>query len=875
MNASQPEYRSTWLWKQAFAVQRDDSSEDEQQFFMSNYEAMRERVKPLVSQIEADIPGLTIHDITHLDALWDMASLVTENAISINPVEAFVFGASILLHDAGLTLAAYPGGLEELKSTLAWRDMVAKAALTAEEQGSKQFDVEDPPQEIVEQVLPKVLRRLHAERAEVLAEQSWQGKDGSKHYLIQDDELRQFYGPTIGQIAHSHWWPARDLAREFSENLGALAIHTHNTVDRLKLACLLRVADVLHIDSRRAPRFKRALLKPAGLSSLHWSFQERFARPYIERDAVVFTVGQPFGREDADAWWLAHDSLLTVDRELRDVDMLLQDTGRNQFNVRRVEGVSSANRLALTVRTKDWQPVDARVRISDVPRIVEQLGGSKLYGDDPTVALRELIQNAADAVQARRRIQNRSEDWGTITVGLYSENNQTCLFVEDNGIGMSERVLTSSLLDYGESFWRSDIAVEEFPGLMKAGMRPIGRFGIGFFSVFMLGSNVRVYSRRYDSAKETGRMLEFRVGLGRRPILSSALGETAPIDGGTRVEVILDKNPLARGGLLRHTDAFSNQNMRLESLVGWIAPNLNVQVVTQMNRRTSLVSRPGDWLRITDNQLECRLDPDSSPEQFKPPNGTSGLMCKITDSHGQVYGRACIWTGYSAYSYANGCVTISGLRATRAYNVRGILLGEAATVARNVSRPIAPPEALAVWATSQAEKIASLELIGEIQARVAEVVLECEGEVGELKLVRWGSKWLSRSEFEERIASHSEIAISFDGEFEYDEAEDDVLPRDFDYGFSVSDEVAITLKHDGSIVHIGPRKWPRCATGKPKPAFSNVALLVENLILQVWNNGVEEKAEAHVVGTVDDVDIVREVTVFRRTDIVAKSVTGY
>ncbi len=51
--------------------------------------------------------------------------------------------------------------------------------------------------------------------------------------------------------------------------------------------------------------------------------------------------------------------------------------------------------------------------------------------------------------------------------------------------------------------------MEEFPGLMAAEMHAIGRFGIGFFSVFMLGSIVRVYSRCCDRAQGTGRLWSF------------------------------------------------------------------------------------------------------------------------------------------------------------------------------------------------------------------------------------------------------------------------------------------------------------------------------------------------------------------------------
>jgi hypothetical protein len=48
-----------------------------------------------VFQIAGDLRGMAVHDISHLDALWDSVFSVAE-AVDINPPEAFVF-ASILL----------------------------------------------------------------------------------------------------------------------------------------------------------------------------------------------------------------------------------------------------------------------------------------------------------------------------------------------------------------------------------------------------------------------------------------------------------------------------------------------------------------------------------------------------------------------------------------------------------------------------------------------------------------------------------------------------------------------------------------------------------------------------------------------------------
>lgn len=861
-----PDFSQTWLWQKAFEASRLDSTTEEQKFFRTQYLSIRERAAQLVSRIGADLPGMTVHDISHLDALWDTASLVAADVVDINPAEAFVLGASILLHDAAMSLAAYPRGLEQVQATLAWKDAIARLALAAEESVNGQFDIENPPNEIVQRIVPDVLRSLHAKHAEELVEQAWSTEDGSQMYLVEESDLRRFYGPTIGRIAHSHWWSVQQLEQEFSEDLGAIAKLTQNRIDRLKLACLLRIADALHLDSRRAPRFLRAITNPSGISALHWSFQERLARPHIELGAVVFTTGQPFGREDAEAWWLAYDTLNTVDRELRDVDLLLQGCGRQVLKARRVKGAGSPEMLARLVETRGWRPVDARLQVSDVPRIVENLGGSKLYGNDPTVALRELIQNAADAVQARRKYENRPADWGLITVELLSEGGRDWLIVEDNGIGMSEQVLTGPLLDFGTSFWRSPLAMEEFPGLMAAGMHSIGRFGIGFFSVFMLGPVVCVYSRRCDKGQETGRLLEFRGGTSARPILSPAPGKPVPIDGGTRVEVQLKDNPLQAGGFL-YINSYPNRTMQLAALVGSVAPNLDVAIAIKEKDDTQPVARPGDWLKISDFDLVRRLNPNIDGSLSDTPKADRALMRPIEDPKNQVFGRAYISPSRFSFSPGGGWVTISGLRASRLHNVEGVLLGKAMTAARDAAQPLATKEALAQWASEQAELIAGSVKDEERQARSAEVVLECGGEIGNLKFIRWGADWLTKSEFEDRLRSVTEIAISFDGEFNYDEDQDDVHPKEFREDFVGSDDMAIVLKHDGGILRIGNSSWPRSIIGQPKGSNSNVDAYVRNLIRLAWRENLEEEEEKErIVGKVGDSNITRSVTVFRTAE---------
>src|SRR4051794_3608286 len=91
-------FKNTRLWRAAlveFELSGPDAEESD--FFRLHLLGMRERVKPLVSRIAADMPGYTVHDITHLDALWETASLIAPNELTLNPPEAFVFGGAVLL----------------------------------------------------------------------------------------------------------------------------------------------------------------------------------------------------------------------------------------------------------------------------------------------------------------------------------------------------------------------------------------------------------------------------------------------------------------------------------------------------------------------------------------------------------------------------------------------------------------------------------------------------------------------------------------------------------------------------------------------------------------------------------------------------------
>lgn len=531
-------FRDTGLWRRAFIA--DGAGNDPHALLTATYSTFRERAATLTGQIAKALPRLTIHDVTHLDALWETADLIAGDGYPFNPAEAFVFGGAVLLHDAALCFEAYTGGQSGLREHVEWKD--AFAAIETQHAGI-------PLDEKLDEADFSAMRSLHASRAAELGTASWIDPDGEAIYLIENLELRKHYGALIGQVAASHHWPIEDVLSKLPHQLNALpSMPREWRVDPVKVACLLRCADAAHIDSRRAPDFLRALANLHGVSADHWTAQNWLER--VDRDtddpdgrSLLFTSGKAFSEKDAQSWWVAFDAIRLVDRELRaSADLLERRQQRLEspaFHMQRVTGATSPEVANETIRTNGWMPKAVEIHVGNLERLITQLGGTKLYGDTQilVVALRELIQNARDAIAARRVLDK--DFAGRIKVDIAKQEGTHVVTVSDDGVGMSYRVATGPLLDFGSSFWASDLARREFPGLLASGYRSVGQFGIGFYSIFMVASSVRLSSRRFDAGLEDVTQLRFPNGLSLRPIISSGAPVDFPVSSSTKVTFVL------------------------------------------------------------------------------------------------------------------------------------------------------------------------------------------------------------------------------------------------------------------------------------------------------------------------------------------------
>ena len=527
------------LWRRTYAESLSDPTVSR---LVTSLRSARERASLLTSRIVDSLPGLTLHDISHLDALWGVASTIAGDDYTLNPLDCYLFGMAVLLHDAALCHEAYSGGQDAVRATTVWKDAYNRRFTNQGNVDPNDVDFE-------------ALRSLHAAQAATLATKSWCNDEGDPWYIIDDADLRNEYGPLIGQIASSHHWDIEDVASTFAIPRPAAAfLHSDWTADPLTVACLLRAADAGHMNSARAPTFLLKILQMNSVSKDHWTAQNRLGHLSYNHDhpaQLVVASTAPFPRAEASAWWVAFDLVDQLNRELKQCDGILRTAAgasRQLFARTAVTGAGNPKELAKYIETQGWEPTDSTVHVSDVASLVGRLGGEQLYGtgaDGLAIALRELIQNAADAISARRLIGEPVFE-GRIVVRLTKDplNGSQVLEVDDDGVGMSTRILSRELLDFGKSFWASERASTEFPGIHAAKHSPIGRFGIGFFSIFMAADKVEVFSRRFDAALHDVRCLSFDHGLSLRPVLSARKPENFGMDVSTRVKLELKPNVL-------------------------------------------------------------------------------------------------------------------------------------------------------------------------------------------------------------------------------------------------------------------------------------------------------------------------------------------
>lgn len=447
------------------------------------------------------------HDISHINAMLKHLDWIIPPSTQkeMTPVDWLLITLAIYFHDLGMLVTTqefderigneeFRSFLDALKNDQNSQDYLGRAKKMPPEQQERFF-------------FQEFIRENHATRIK-----EWITGRHSRHW-----------GDTVKPIAEEIAKLTDPLPARFRENLATVCeSHHRDNLNRFDLyplsqrygndpleianvqyaALLLRTVDLIHVTKDRTPSIMYRTIKfsdPKGVDE--WdkqktTFSVRHAgRRFIPDDQAthIITLSADFTEERP--FFALTEYLAWADVEIRqtkrwgDQSRTEKDAASFWFPWQGVRG---------DLRVEGNEPQQMRFEF-DRGRLLDLLVGHAIY-NDATVAIRELLQNAIDAVRFRHHLDSREAEatgrpvppMGRVSVSWYKETRR--LVVEDLGTGMDLDIIKYHLMRVGSSFYDTPQFAAEHKGFT-----PISRFGIGILTCFMISDDIEIITIKDSS----------------------------------------------------------------------------------------------------------------------------------------------------------------------------------------------------------------------------------------------------------------------------------------------------------------------------------------------------------------------------------------
>lgn len=483
-------------------------------------------------------PEYTDHGTKHIQEVMESAEALIskESWPIINSEDVATLLLAILLHDCAMHLSEdgfinlvtkereYNEAFGDKPWPDLWQQFMAEAKRFDERKLKSLFDdtepVRTPPLDPLEMtkrdrlLIGEFLRRHHPRLAHEIA---LSGIPGPQSQGLSLGSIPGHIKNLSGIVARSHGMDLRrsvDYLNSQSKWGARRTLGVHVTY----LMAIVRIADYLQIHSARAPQ---ALLKVRALRSPvsrgEWSAHASIKDIHQETDdpEAIWVEAAPENvkiyiklrhlltdiQRELDACWAVLGEVYAPKRELSSFGL----------TIRRIK--SNLDDTDAFARTVTYVPHQASLETSGAELL--KLLIQPLYGDRPTVGIRELLQNAVDAcLELRDYIEQHPEvpqseynqQDADVTITLEKRTDGTkWIKVADKGIGMSVNTILNYFLKAGASFrssnaWRRQHENEHGqPRVIRS-----GRFGIGVLAGFLLGDEIHVTTRHVMSKRDEG-----------------------------------------------------------------------------------------------------------------------------------------------------------------------------------------------------------------------------------------------------------------------------------------------------------------------------------------------------------------------------------
>lgn len=508
-------------------------------------------VRPFSEILKANelyfFPEYTDHGIKHIENTLQYAeNLIAEDTFNyLTPEEVGVLLLSVVLHDIGMhtNVAMFKNMIEGKYDDLVglfpngrtWKELWASylydCQYWGEEKknnvfGSQDYkniqkpDLDDLQKlnEYDKKLIGEFLRIHHCRIAHEVSIKGYLGSD-NKPFVRDGIDLDPDYIRIAGIVARSHGMDVRDTF-EYLEGLSGDR-YTPFGIHAVYLMVLLRLADYLQIDSSRTSKTMLSINAPRSSYSLqehktHLSIKNvEFTNPDIEK---IVIQAHP---EDAHTYvkieWLAED----IQKEFDHSWAILGEVYKEYNYKLRYRRITTNIRNEKYKSKLNYVPQQFGFRYNND---LFKLLIAPLYGDNPSYGVRELVQNAVDAC----RLCIEELPSGDAHVKVVVDSKNMLFTIIDKGKGMNLQEIENYFLTIGSSYnenidWKK---IRDDEHIYRT-----GRFGIGVLAAFLLGSEIRVVTKKRDG-KEGG--YRFKASLNDKFI---QIEKEPNAEYGTRIEI--------------------------------------------------------------------------------------------------------------------------------------------------------------------------------------------------------------------------------------------------------------------------------------------------------------------------------------------------
>ncbi len=452
--------------------------------FLSAIDALVKFAFDRAKTIRDTFPLYTLHDDTHIVNVMDtMILLLGDKIEEASREEIAMLILSACCHDLGMSYSK-----EERDAALKDRDSINEYLEKDAGKYAKAYANGNDAPILSEEMSIDYFRSIHHVRVkELLENYDWPDILGAK--VACQDLIR---------ICQSHGQDVKTITD----------MKTDATTDLRLCAIVLRLADILDFDASRTPTtlytytdFHHENISTSDKISLTEWKKHRASYGFDfdkvgDRDKPYLL---PY-RAICENLQLEQDIisyLNWVDDELTECNKLLP------YLENRWKTLILPSKIDRNIESKGYESGQFKLTLEQ-DEVLNLLVGKAIYSD-PTVFVRELLQNSIDAVRTRKQLdKNLSKKWKPqITINTWLDNDGYHWFcINDNGLGMNKDIILNYFLKVGKSYYKSDAFIsEKIKSDADSDYMPISRFGIGILSCFMGDGSVNrveVSTRRYE-----------------------------------------------------------------------------------------------------------------------------------------------------------------------------------------------------------------------------------------------------------------------------------------------------------------------------------------------------------------------------------------